>query len=313
MLKNTALFQKLLGKQPKETAKNLPNDFSPNGYLKLNPDLKLAGIDPANHYAQHGASEGRCYQTDSVGDFTKDEILAGVPSVQDNKMHQNSETKRSTLASHENMWKWIGSIANKPGFRVLEIGSRSVVSDARWKKYIPKCDYTGFDIIEGKNVDIVGDAHRLTDYFAPNSFDLIISWAVFEHLAMPWLAVEEISKVLDVGGYACIETHFSYSEHELPWHFFQFNSRALEVLFCPELGFELIDSGLDNPIVGRFSFHAADYLKGRMVPELYCHSGIIAKKARPCPTDSDGKEFDWRKVAMRIASDSMYPEDTGMK
>jgi hypothetical protein len=168
----------------------------------------------------------------------------------------------------------------KKKFRVLEIGSRSVVSDALWKSVIPDCDYIGFDILGGKNVDVIGDAHRLSKYFKPQSFDLVISFAVFEHLAMPWLVAEEISRVLDIGGHACIETHFSFSEHELPWHFFQFNNRALELLFCKELGFEIIDSGLDNPIVGRFSQYSADYLRGKLVPDLYCHSSIIVKKIR---------------------------------
>jgi predicted SAM-dependent methyltransferase len=93
---------------------------------------------------------------------------------------------------------------------VLEIGSRYVASAAIWKNVIPDCNHIGFDVIQGKNVDVVGDAHRLSEYFANNSFDLVLSVAVFEHLAMPWIVAEETSKVLDIGGHACIETHFSY-------------------------------------------------------------------------------------------------------
>jgi hypothetical protein len=137
----------------------------------------------------------------------------------------------------------------------------------------------------------------------------VISFAVLEHIAMPWILAEEISKVLAVNGHVCIETHFSYSEHELPWHFFQFNSNALEVLFCPELGFEIVDSGLDTPMVGRFSHYAAEYLRGKLVYNLFCHSSLIAKKI----TDKDTKQnFDWRQVSARIALESMYPEDSGM-
>ena len=44
--------------------------------------------------------------------------------------------------------------------------------------------------------------------------------------------------------------------------FFQFNSTALECLFNEALGFDIIDSGLDSPIVGRFAYNFYPTLKG---------------------------------------------------
>lgn len=120
---------------------------------------------------------------------------------------------------------------------------------------------------------------------------------------MPWLVVEEIAKLLNDGGSTVHETHFSYSEHELPWHFFQFNSNALEVLFNEELGFQLVDSGLDNPIDGRFSNDADSYLAGKEVPNLYCHSSIIAQKNSKLATP----KFEWIQIADRLKRSSMYP------
>ncbi len=271
----------------------LPDDFDEERYLELNPDVKHAGVDAAWHYINCGASEGRFY---SIPPCRPDDSL----------YHRNSKTKRSSLASHANIWESIRSLgSSKKDLRVLEIGSRSVVSDSLWKNVLPSCNYTGFDVLPGKNVDVVGDAHFLSTYFPSNSFDLIISFAVFEHLAAPWIVAEEISKVLDIDGYCAIETHFSFSEHELPWHFFQFNSNALEILFCKELGFDVIDSGLDNPIVGRFSYYAADYLRGKPVTDLYCHSSIIAKKVK----DINLKNFNFRDVARRLHKESMYPDN----
>lgn len=277
----------------------LPHDFDANTYLELNPDVREAGADAIEHYLNFGKSEGRVYKH-----------ICGTPSDADIYLHNNSKTKRSTIAKHTNIWEWVRTFDAKKNLRVLEIGSRSVVSNALWKSVIPDCRYTGFDVLDGENVDVVGDAHRLSEYFEPHSFDLVISFAVFEHLAMPWIVAEEISKILDVGGHLCVETHFSFSEHELPWHFFQFNSRALELLFCPELGFEIIDSGLDNPIVGRFSQYSADYLRGKLVRDLYCHSSVIAKKTRSNDL-KEGEQFDWRKVALRVSKESMYPGKVG--
>lgn len=276
----------------------LPDGFDPEAYLDLNPDVKAAGMDPAVHYLAYGAKEGRLYRH-----------VVGLPSELDLHFHRNPRTKRPVFAKHHTIWEWIRSNAGAPRTRVLELGSRSVVSDALWRQVIPDCDYTGFDVLTGRNVQVVGDIHKLSSYFAPNSFDLVMAFAVFEHLAMPWIAVEEISKVLAVGGHTVIETHFSFSEHELPWHFFQFNSNALEILFCPELGFELVDSGLDSPIVGRFSHAAAPSLRGKPVPELYCHSSIIVRKVRSVDFD----RFDWRTIIDRITSASMYPLDSDMQ
>jgi hypothetical protein len=237
-------------------------------------------------------------------------IVAGTPTELDSCLQTNPQTKRPRIATHTNIWPWLASFANRKELRVLEIGSRAVISDSLWKEHIPDCTYTGFDTAEGRNVNVVGDAHRLSDYFPPRSFDLVFSLAVFEHLAMPWIVAEEISKVLDINGIACIETHFSFSEHELPWHFFQFNANALEILFCEELGFETIDSGLDTPIVGRFAKSAPDYLRGQLVTDLWCHSSIIAKKT--AHRLQPGESLDWREVARRVASNSAYPLNTGL-
>lgn len=229
-------------------------------------------------------------------------LLCGYPSNLDN--NYSNLSRAPTIAKHGKILEWCSKYYNEPMFRVLEIGSRAVCSDSLWKYYLPNCSYVGFDVMEGKNVDVVGDAHRLTDYFEHNSFDLVISFAVFEHLAMPWIVAEEISKILRVGGALAIETHFSFSEHELPWHFFQFNSNGLEVLFNQALGFETIDKGMDNPIIGRFSSSSSDYLRGRLVDNLYCHSSLIAKKVADVYSDPF---FNWREALPSILKETMYP------
>lgn len=229
-------------------------------------------------------------------------LMCGLPSPLDKQLSDMSRTP--TIAKHGKIFDHLRYRFNDPGCKVLEIGSRAVCSGSMWKQYIPDCSYVGFDVMAGSNVDVVGDAHRLSDYFEAESFDLIVSFAVFEHLAMPWVVAEEIAKVLKVGGYLAIETHFSHSEHELPWHFFQFNANGLEILFNKALGFETIDKGMDNPIVGRFSSQAADYLQGQVVPNLFCHSSLIAMKVSPAGF-RDG--FDWRAALPAALKSTMYP------
>lgn len=42
-------------------APSLPADFDPEAYLRFNPDVAAAKIDPAEHYLRHGAQERRRY------------------------------------------------------------------------------------------------------------------------------------------------------------------------------------------------------------------------------------------------------------
>ncbi|MEM6837004.1 MAG: methyltransferase domain-containing protein [Cyanobacteria bacterium P01_C01_bin.120] len=169
---------------------------------------------------------------------------------------------------------------------------------------IPQSTYIGFDYYAGRNVDVVGDVHKLSSYFSKQEkFDIIYSSACFEHFAMPWIVATEIAKVLKVGGMPFIETHFSYSSHERPWHFFQFSDMALKVLFSEALGFECIEAGLSNPIVGRFSSLADEYLQNQPVSGLYCHSEYLGKKVR------EVKDFNWNDIALSsVVGQTKYPE-----
>ncbi len=238
-------------------------------------------------------------------------ILVGLPSDKDRELTGDPNARKPKLFSHENIWKWLATVANNPNVKVLEIGSREVVSTSLWKHVIPLANYTGFDYLPGKNVDVVGDAHKLSSYFPDSEFDIVISMAVLEHLAMPWIIAEEISKVLKIGGLAGVETHFSCGEHEMPWHFFQFNSEALKVLFNARLGFEVLDAGMTNPMVGRFSVDASDYLVGKPIGGLYCHSSILAKKTLHV-LGNNSPPFDWRGVIDVITLKSSYPAGTGV-
>jgi ubiquinone/menaquinone biosynthesis C-methylase UbiE len=210
----------------------------------------------------------------------------------------------SKIASHRNWQKYLYAMANKEGVRILEIGSREVTGPSNARQQFSKAEYVGFDFYPGRNVDVVGDAHRLSSYFEPQaSFDLIYSSACFEHFAMPWVVATEIAKMLKVGGIVFIETHFSFSSHERPWNFFQFSDMALRALFCSALGFECIEAGMSNPMVGRFSSSADEYLRYRPVHGLFCHSEYLGRKVRHV------ESLDWASVDIAaVVGDTAYPK-----
>ena len=195
---------------------------------------------------------------------------------------------------------------NKPGVEILEIGSREVTGKSRARKAFNEANYTGFDYHAGANVDVIGDVHKLSNYFE-KKFDLIYSASCFEHFAMPWLAATEMNKLLKVGGFVFIETHFSFRSHERPWNFFQFSDLGLQLLFSESMGYKCIDKGMSNPIVGRFSKFADPYLQYIPIKGLYCHSYFYGKKME------DKKDFDWSKIELeKLVNNTIYPEQTSM-
>ena len=219
------------------------------------------------------------------------------------KIYLATDVPMSSIVSHLKWQKYLYEIGNKPGMRILEIGSREVTGESSARKEFGLATYIGFDYYPGKNVDVVGDAHKLSSYFEDQEkFNIIYSSACFEHFAMPWIVAIEISKLLKIGGIVFVETHFSYSSHERPWHFFQFSDMALRTLFSSALGFECIEAGMSNPIVGRFSSLADDYLKNKRVTGLYCHSEYLGKKI------SNVEDFDWEKVDLiNVIGETQYP------
>lgn len=226
-----------------------------------------------------------------------------VAAVQD-EVYLAPDVPMSKLVSHQKWQSYLYELGNKPGLRVLEIGSREVCGPSDARSRFANADYVGFDYYPGNNVDVVGDVHKLSSYFQEDEkFDLIYTSACFEHFAMPWIVATEIAKVLKVGGTLFIETHFSFSSHERPWHFFQFSDMALKVLFSEALGFECIEAGLSNPIVGRFSSLADEYLRQQPVMGLYCHSEYLGKKVR------EVENFRWEQLDLSsVVNDTHYPE-----
>jgi SAM-dependent methyltransferase len=201
-----------------------------------------------------------------------------------------------------NHLQYLTNIGNRKGIRILEIGSREVTGKSDARERFSNAEYVGFDFHPGPNVDVVGDAHRLSQYFREQRFDIIYSIAVFEHFAMPWVVATEIAKLLKPGGIILVKTHLSFGSHERPWHFFQFSDMALRVLFSPALGFECIEAGASNPIVGRFSALADDDLRFRPVTGLYCGSEFLGRKIK------DVSQFDWNDISLdEIVGGTEYP------
>ena len=126
--------------------------------------------------------------------------------------------------------------------------------------------------------DIFGDGHKLP--FKSNSFDLILSQAVIEHLYNPFTASSEIFRVLKPGGAVYAESAFMQPLHAVPYHFFNTTGWGLELLFKD---FEIVETKYEGNLAQTLSWiYSLTGLRGKglgtkldqllaIAGELDCH------------------------------------------
>ncbi len=139
---------------------------------------------------------------------------------------------------------------NERHLRVLEIGSRIVGAASKdYREFFPSAgSYIGLDIHDSPTVDLVGDAHFLSDLVGLSSIDAVFSLSVMEHLRYPWLLAMEINRALTLGGLVFHSTPQAWPLHEQPNDFWRFSDEGLKVLFGSETGFDIIHAAMINPV-----------------------------------------------------------------
>jgi hypothetical protein len=168
---------------------------------------------------------------------------------------------------------------NENRMHVLEIGSRIVAPGSASKRGLfgGAASYTGFDYYGDPNTDVVGDAHRLSEYFPERKFDAVFSYSVLEHLAMPWVFPIEVNRVLTNGGLTFHHTHFAWPQHEVPWDFWRFSDGGLRVLFSGVMGFEVVEAGMFEPL-HMYLDHPGDGQETFPEFPAYAGSVVLARK-----------------------------------
>jgi len=113
---------------------------------------------------------------------------------------QNARESMPVYQMVQRFFNWIDE--SEETRSVLELGSRARSGSTNRAHFSKKHRYTGVDFMDGENVDIVADAHSLSDHFKPDSIDAIFAISVFEHLAIPWKTAIEINHIMRVRGRA---------------------------------------------------------------------------------------------------------------
>ena len=169
---------------------------------------------------------------------------------------------------------------------VLQIGSRVVAPESEdFRQFFPQASrYLGMDIHLSPTVDLVGDAHFLSQVIGVSSLEAVFSINVLEHLSYPWLLAKEINLALRRGGLVFLCAPQTWPMHEQPNDFWRFSDEGLKILFGPNTGFEIIQAQLILP-----TYMYPEYRFGAMA--LYpLHAGfgyalILARKVRDLDPD----------------------------
>jgi hypothetical protein len=277
----------------------------PAQLIEFTPRPELADL-----CQQHGSGIDCGFQLTVPRPSMHDITLTGVTSTGQFKKTARIPGLQVPQAQHFTMagglFAEFQAYINDNRLSVLEIGSRVVSPGSQSKRFLfaHASEYVGFDYYTDANTDVVGDAHRLSSYFAEKTFDGVFSLSVLEHIAMPWIVALEISKVLKVGGITFHNAPTAVPIHERPWDFWRYTEESLKVLFSPPLGFEVLKTGYTTPV--RIYPDAALDGPQALMPLHPTFGGvaILARKALA----PDLQPFRWNATIEDVLGfDSRYP------
>ncbi len=97
---------------------------------------------------------------------------------------------------------------------------------------MPAYDFEFLSLFPAEGYDNVTVADvTQCDFLAAEQYDAIFSVSVFEHIAKPWKAAENLVRLLKPGGIMYHAAPFSYFYHGAPADYYRYTPDAMQVLF----------------------------------------------------------------------------------
>jgi len=123
---------------------------------------------------------------------------------------------------------------------ILDVGSLDVNGSYKPLFANPKWTYTGLDLVPGPNVDIVSEEpYRYP--FSDDSFDVVISGSVLEHVEDVSAFVREIARVMKPDGILCVIAPWTYPEHKYPRDCWRILPDGMKLLLEKVAGVNVLD------------------------------------------------------------------------
>ena len=132
---------------------------------------------------------------------------------------------------------------------ILDVGANDV--NGSYKTYFiqhnPK-SYIGVDIQSGNCVDKVCSVYDLVKEFGENSFDIVISTEMMEHVEDWRLAISQMKKVLRPTGYILITTRSKgFGFHSYPDDFWRYELKDMLEIFSDFKVWKLESDSTEQP------------------------------------------------------------------
>ena len=181
------------------------------------------------------------------------------------------------------------------GKRILEVGSYDLNGSLRpiielWGP----AEYIGIDIEKGPGVDVICDAENLVEKFGKESFDVVISTELVEHVRDWRKVISNIKNICKPGGIILITTRsYGFGYHAYPYDFWRYELEDMKNIFsdCELL---VLEKDFQKPGV----FVKVKKLNKFVEKDLENHklySVIVNKREREI-TDKDFQNFYSRLV-----------------
>jgi SAM-dependent methyltransferase len=157
-------------------------------------------------------------------------------------------------------------------------------------------DVVNLDIDTFENVDVVANATRIP--FADETFDLVISEAVLEHVPDPRGVVSEMIRVLQPGGQLYVDVPFLQGFHADPHDYQRYTLPGLDVLLA---GFEPLAKGVSVGPSSALAWMLREYLP-LWAPRILRTPAAIASAWLTTPIKYLDRFVGHRPGAERIAA-----------
>lgn len=114
---------------------------------------------------------------------------------------------------------------------VLDVGSLNINGDLRLLFEKKGNKYTGADMRRGENVDVIVNAHQLTERFGEEHFDMVCCFDTLEHDEAFWVTITHLKAVLKSGGWLLLGVPGgNCPKHDHPQDYWRFMENGVQSL-----------------------------------------------------------------------------------